>query len=481
MSTVCHSIQVDPTDKFMQNTDVMIHRATALKLQMPASAARINLSFGSCEQKVHVKMVAGDSPLIRLSRSVAQQLAIPDGIRLHLHYDRVKKTLVLGPLLAILVSNRHQGKEMFGQLTPFCREVIQTARMKGAYAYVLSVHDVQLTQEKVRGWVYRNHNWISSNFPFPHAIYNRLGSRSQEKRSHIQSILEGLKGKGCKIFNEQFLNKWQVYQALSSVPSVSSYLPETVVYQGVQTLKQMLEKHTIVYVKPTDGSMGRGIYRIRRHPKGYLLQHSTMTGSVSRIYKNISALYQGLSPRISKIPYLVQQGIRLINQKGNPIDIRALVQKNRQGKWSITSMVARTGSNRNIVSNVSRGGNIGSVKQTLRRLPAPKPSIMQVRSAALQICNALEKSMAGHYAELGIDLCIDTSGKLWLLEINSKPSKTEDTLHPAHHGPRPSVLRMVDYSFHLAGFPHDAISLPGKKRRRSRKLQKNRGRKRRRS
>ncbi len=463
MSTVCHSIQVDPVDKFTQQADLVLHRAAALKLQLPATVVRINLSFGSCEQKVNVRVVAGDTPLIRLSRSVAQQLAIPDGVRLHLHYDRASKTLVLGPLLAILVSRRQQGKEMFGQLTPFCREVIQTARMKGAYAYVMSVQDVQLNQEKIRGWVYRNHSWISSNFPFPHAIYNRLGSRSQEKRENIQEIMGGLKGKGCKIFNEQFLNKWQVYQALSSIPSVSYYLPETVVYHGYQSLKQMLDKHAIIYVKPTDGSMGRGIYRIRRHPRGYLCQHSTLTGSVSRIYKNINALYQGMSPRISKIPYLVQQGIRLISQGGNPIDIRVLIQKNRQGKWGITSMVARTGSNRNIVSNIARGGNIGSVKQTLRRLPGPKPSITQVRSAALQIGNALEKSMAGHYAELGIDLCVDTSGKLWLLEINSKPSKTEDTLHPAHHGPRPSVVRMVDYTFHLAGFPIDT-TIPGKKR-----------------
>ena len=53
-------------------------------------------------------------------------------------------------------------------------------------------------------------------------------------------------------------------------------------------------------------------------------------------------------------------------------------------------------------------------------------------------------------AELGIDLAIDVHGKIWLIEINSKPSKTDDTvINPNSHF-RPSVLRLIDYVLYLS-------------------------------
>jgi len=55
------------------------------------------------------------------------------------------------------------------------------------------------------------------------------------------------------------------------------------------------------------------------------------------------------------------------------------------------------------------------------------------------------------FGELGIDLAIDTSGRVWLLEVNSKPSKNDNT-PLSGQGIRPSVRIMLHYARHLAGF-----------------------------
>ncbi|MBO8171894.1 MAG: YheC/YheD family protein [Bacillaceae bacterium] len=477
MSAIRKSIQVDPVEHHSHQADVLINSATATRLQIPAMSD-IQISFGSCQTRA--KVAIGETPLFRISQRLSEQLAIPNGIQVHVRYEKSKKRLVLGPILGIMLSGLSPRADMkFGKLTPFCREVVQTAKAKGIVAYVFSVEDINLDQPVLRGWIYRNHTWARTTLPYPDAVYNRLSSRSHEKKGTVQELVQGLKGKGSAIFNEQFLNKWDVYESLSSVPGLSPFIPETMVYKGFYTIKTMLEKYPVIYVKPTNGAMGRGIYRISRRPGHFLCQYATMNGTVSRSFKSASALFQTLSPRISRIPYLVQQGLHLIKQRHKPVDIRALCQKNREGKWSVTSIVARTGGQQNIVSNVARGGNIVSVSQVLKQtvFTGPRPSVQTIRSTALKICNGLEKGMPGHYAELGIDLGVDTSGRIWLLEVNSKPSKTDDTLHPGHQGPRPSVVRMLDYALYLGGFAGangNGTARPAKRRRQRKPMRRKR-------
>ena len=80
-----------------------------------------------------------------------------------------------------------------------------------------------------------------------------------------------------------------------------------------------------------------------------------------------------------------------------------------------------------------------------------KPSSQDLRDLALDISEAFETLVDGHYAELGIDLALDQNGKVWLLEINSKPSKTDDTITNSTLTIRPSVTRLIEYVCFLTG------------------------------
>jgi hypothetical protein len=69
----------------------------------------------------------------------------------------------------------------------------------------------------------------------------------------------------------------------------------------------------------------------------------------------------------------------------------------------------------------------------------------------LKIAKGIETQIPGHFAELGIDLAADAFGKVWLLEVNSKPSK-EDTTPWNENKIRPSVTKVVRYAQFLAKF-----------------------------
>ncbi|KAF4325395.1 hypothetical protein G195_000922 [Phytophthora kernoviae 00238/432] len=140
---------------------------------------------------------------------------------------------------------------------------------------------------------------------------------------------------------------------------------------------------------------------------------------------------------------------------GRPVDFRALVQKNRTGKWSVTSIVARIAGGSHYVSNLARGGSLSTVKEAVAKTQlsgsAKASAYAGLHTAALDIAKGIEGAIPAHFGELGIDLALDTSGKVWLLEVNSKPSKNDNT--PLSESKiRPSVKAMLEYSTYLAGF-----------------------------
>lgn len=82
---------------------------------------------------------------------------------------------------------------------------------------------------------------------------------------------------------------------------------------------------------------------------------------------------------------------------------------------------------------------------------AKASAFANLHAAALDIAKGIEQAIPAHFGELGIDLAMDTTGRVWLLEVNSKPSKNDNT--PLSESKiRPSVKAMLEYSTYLAGF-----------------------------
>ncbi|WP_157738060.1 YheC/YheD family endospore coat-associated protein [Aneurinibacillus soli] len=403
---------------------------------------------------------------LTLKESAARPLHLAFGMaKLGLRFEPGEKRFVIGPLVGVLIAGMSPGPEgPFGNITDFCREVSQTCRTRGGIGFVYTLSEVSAETNKLEGWTYRDGRWVKQLFPLPYCSYNRIGSRRIERKEETQTRLSILKQKGGLFFNEQFLDKWLIHQKLAVNSDASHLLPHTTLYTGASALQAMLTRHSYVYVKPSSGSLGRGIIRIAWKNNEYICQYETINGAATRHFRTFAALHQMLRPRLAKHSYLIQQGLHLIRSHGGLLDFRALVQKDRTGKWAITSIVGRTGTRQSIVSNVARGGTMLPLVRALATSTLPTSMhatvASTIRRQALTVAHLFEQSMGGHYAELGIDIAVERTGRVWLLEVNSKPSKTNDAVASTTSGPRPSVVRIVDYCFYRNGF----TVLPRKKK-----------------
>jgi glutathione synthase/RimK-type ligase-like ATP-grasp enzyme len=363
--------------------------------------------------------------------------------------------LRFGPILGILINQDLQETEPdqpFGAMTRFLEECILAGKNRGVVVTVLRPEEIILKNKTVRGWVYEQNQWQKALFPLPDVVYNRITSRRIEAQPQLQQKIQHLRNlHHVSIFNECFLDKQQVYDILKRDPEIQTMLPETYPFSS-NILRIMLMKYPCLYLKPTNGSLGNGIIRVTYHGGRITCQYTSATRNLKQTVRSVPEAVKWLQRRIRRSPYIIQQGLTLVREDGRPIDFRVLVQKNIRGEWVVTSTVGRVANDQDIVSNLARGGTLRKAGEVLMSLQVPnKPTPAQLRAKAVRIAQTFEQLADGHYAELGIDLALDIKGKIWILEINSKPSKTDDTVINPTLTTRPSVSRLIDYTCHLCG------------------------------
>ncbi|TCW40831.1 glutathione synthase/RimK-type ligase-like ATP-grasp enzyme [Laceyella sacchari] len=457
-------IQILPNQQFPEHINIMMSDQLAKKLNIHTDMLWV--SFGSSVTTgVIGRLRRANHKVIFISSYLANKLLLPAQPHTVVHFDSRSLRLRLAPLFGILISKIPQtdnDDQLFGPITRFLDECDAAAMNQGIRVAVVLADMIDPDRRGIKGWIKANNRWLAAALPLPDVIYNRITSRKIEEKESVQAKLARLKHQfHIPIFNERFLNKLEVYQILSKDERMHQYLPETYTYH-TDKCREFLSRHPVVYLKPTNGSLGQGIIRVERSGGGqWLYQSATPNGTLSKTVPSKKELLHLLDKKIRKQPYIMQQGLNLVKLGRRQVDFRVLAQKNIQGKWRITSSVGRIANDQHIVSNLARGGTIRKTGELLNELPlATKPSINDIQHAALSIIHSFEEWVGGHYAELGIDLGIDTKGKIWLIEINSKPSKTDDTVINPSSQTRPSVARLIDYVQYLVLYRRHAHAPP---------------------
>ncbi|MDU4696438.1 MULTISPECIES: YheC/YheD family endospore coat-associated protein [Paenibacillus] len=415
------------------------------------------LTFGSFRQRVKV-IPLSRSDGVRISSGLARKMGIQPRSPLRLIYRPHSSTLQLGPLLGILLSQDFPGnpERPFGQMTLFCKELVNACSRQGVFVYFFTPRHIGSSASQVTGWVYGN-GWKQTQLPAADVFYNRLNSRKLENKPSVQHFMKEVKSRyGSHFFNEKYLDKTEVFDALGRDVTVQRYLPESHLFRNYAMLKAMCAKYPVVFLKPIKGSLGKGIIRISRLEGGAFQTLTAQVGGTRRqAYPNLAKLFTALSGKMKATRYQIQQGLHLIEVDHRPVDFRALVQKNIYGKWNTTSIVARIAGNQHFVSNLARGGTLSTVKDALARSSLPSgiksKLALKLKKAALDIAQSVDAQIPAHFGEFGIDLAVETSGRVWLLEVNSKPSKNDNT--PMGEGKiRPSVKQVIEYTRYLSGF-----------------------------
>ncbi|MBH8606518.1 YheC/YheD family protein [Thermoactinomyces sp. CICC 10521] len=400
---------------------------------------------------------------IIFSPALAKQLTLPyPGQTRALFYNR---TLKIGPVIGILTTGfTGNAAQPFGGRSQLFLSFIRAGAKEKPFIYVFTPDMVDWQNRTVSGWYCIQNKsggmrWIRLLSPFPDVVYERVPNRKAESLSHVQSCLSRLRETNqSKIFNQGFFNKWFIHQCLSTHPESSQYIPETYLSPSIQTIKKMLEKHQMIYLKPSGGSLGLGIFRITYHPReGYFCRFHQGTKNVLHRFNSLEKLirhYFGSNESERFKRYLVQQGIRLIKHNDRPVDFRVHMHKDGSGEWKVVAIGSKAAGFGCVTTHVRTGGSIIPTDELLKKVFHENASYieMSIKESAILIAKVLEDQINGPLGELGMDIGVDRSGRVWLFEINAKPGR-HIFLHPSlREAGRQSAKYITDYCLKLANF-----------------------------
>lgn len=406
---------------------------------------QLNLSCSRNSIPVQVVPIKERNSVMYCSDRILNELQLPtEPFSITVRYEPKTNMLSLGPIIAIITEiKKEKNAVSFGSIHSFCEEVARYCYKNGIFFYVFSLQHYQ--KNNIKGFIFQTEQWIESIVPFPQIVHNRIHHRTREKSTQFQDFLADLKDNHVPIFNEQFLNKWDVHELLSRNEQLTPYIPETTLLTSKIVLEDALEQHGCVFIKPIHGSQGKKIFKVTIENGSFHLDYTTFTGDIEKVFDSFQSLFQALKTRLNKQLFIVQRGLNLFTFKGRPLDFRILCHRTNENNWTISSAVARVSSNEQFVSNIARGGDVMKINEVLQETFDPTTS-KHIRKLlyelAIEISNVIGMSAEGLYGELGIDLAIDQDGKPWVIEVNTKPSKNlEHDTHPRQI--RPSAKAII--------------------------------------
>lgn len=446
---------------------VTISNRLSIKLQLDPQA-NITVRAGMISMPARLEVKRDLAKSFKLSPDLAQHLHVKSDRNLQIRYDEDTNLLQIGPFIGILVNglpnrSEYDPKSLQAELI-YLSEI--GAKM-AAEIFIFTPSCIDWRSKTTRGYVYKrvtenNGIWAESRYPLPDVVYDRIPSRAIEARENIKSARRRLKNiEDLKYFNPSFLNKWRVYKLLNTNEELSPYLPETKPLTSAN-LADMLNHHKVVFIKPSNGSQGKGIVKARKDKNTGIILGLFGCQRIRRINAGNSIEFLSKIDSITKNKsYIVQQGIDLIKYQNSTFDIRIIYQKNGLGTWAISKKFVRVAAPKSSITNLSSGGRTERSVIVLKHVFHNDKNLIDEKNSEMEklcemIANTLESNSESIFGELGLDIGIDKKGQLWLIEVNSKPRKTTQTEMSkiiVHN----TFSRPLEYAVYLAGFKNGKI------------------------
>jgi glutathione synthase/RimK-type ligase-like ATP-grasp enzyme len=424
---------------------VCLHPLIAEKMKIKEGTGSIK--FGT--QKNTVKIVinaAGDKTNeLLVSSNVVKSLRIP----LFCEFDLIsdQQNLIIGPFIGI-VAARHK-KDLNKKLNEFSDYLYHYDQIGGAIM-VFSLDQVSTNEQTIQGFMYNpaSKSWKRGIYHYPSSLHLRIPWFRSRWQRHFESIM------GDTIFNNFHYNKWSIHKLLIDTPEVASHLPEAILYTKPSDVLSFLEKHPSAYLKPIDFSRGKGIMKINQLGMNDLRVKYTKGKKVfQEALNNEDKIKHFLSQQLKPKKYIIQKTIDLISKDTSIIDFRIYLTKDYTGDWKCIEIFHKQGRPGQIVSNLFRGGSfemgLQPLKETLNLSDHEIEDMKDfINKIALKAVKAVENAGV-HFANTAIDIGIDTSKKVWIIEIqHCVPGHKgfEETLYYNY------LTTIMQYAKKLAGF-----------------------------
>lgn len=214
------------------------------------------------------------------------------------------------------------------------------------------------------------------------------------------------------------------YKLLVAAPELKSALPATKKLSK-SSFQSLLEQYGQIIVKPTGGWGGDGVIAISLNDsQSFTIHHGKIKHTVTGLW----AAYAYIAKRTRGTTHLVQRQIRLAQVNGRPFDIRVMVQKQPRSKWKVTGRLAKVAGSGYIITNIARSK--GKVVPLSEAIHASNISSTSSTQQLIERIDHIARKSAKHLKKyyrintVGMDIGLDTSGKVWIIEPNFKPDIT---------------------------------------------------------
>ncbi len=417
-------------------------------------------------RRVSVRFLGHNNPtpdrVLYVAANLQPIILLPAPATLNLAAGSNPETLRLGPLIGIFANRFSKTVKPFGEQTSFFRKLRSAADGLNAFCFAFCPSDIDWENKVIRGSIPplphdERSGWQTLPLPFPDVIYDRgLFPKGDKRRIATETRMVLRKYPGVKLFNPAFFGKWKTHKLLSKHEVLHGHLPKTRLYTNPADIFELLGKHGIVYLKPSGGSSGRGIIRIAVSPAGYTVNFRE-SGQVKALQ---AAKGAELAPYLKEIlkgrRYIVQQGLKLARINGCPFDIRVLMQRNRSGSWLRTGMAVRVASPGNFISNLHAGGHAEKISSVLPRvfpdLNLAGKAINEIRRVCALIASWVTAEGHPLFGEIAVDLGIDESCKVWIIELNAVPGRSVFRRIKSKEILAQAISRPIEFAYFISGF-----------------------------
>jgi len=439
---------------FTRKSDRAVYVTSALAKQLRLRGrSTVDVRLGGRTVTAEVKPLRRKGKHLYLPLYVREAIRAPKTGNIYLATTDGGTTVRLGPLIGILTSGKGGIDRPFGTRTGMIRELLRAGGGK-AYSFAFTPRDVNWDQNTVFGYfANENGGWTRKTVD---VVYNRLASRSADVSYGMEQLKQRFLRRNIPVFNWSFYSKWDVYRMLEDEADAYKHVPESTINPTPERLKEMLQRHKFLYLKPTGGSLGKGIYRITYSPgKGYFARFRRNGKNVLLRFQKFPSLMRMLGAGSGRMRnYVAQQGIRLVEIDGCPIDFRFHLVRNNANDWVVAGVGAKMAGRGSVTTHIKNGGTLMTPQQALGRVFGDRASdvLQRMKDVSIKLADAIQDNSRHHVGELGFDLGVDQSENIWMFEANSKPGRSIYK-HPALKDEGRETLSLVfQHCLYLAKF-----------------------------
>ncbi len=336
------------------------------------------------------------------------------------------REISIGPLIGLMISRPKLQSIIRGKRDQvYCRYAAY-AREAGAVLAFFAPPVPSRSNATIQAFLYECSGggpgqWRPVTIPLPAVVYDRAFGAAG--RAAAEQFRRTWGDKGTVVVNRPVkITKMMAFSALGSCEELAAHLPFT---QSLtpEVLASAMERYDDLYLKPNALSKGKGVLRLTRSNSGWLLQGRSNAGNLVTSFPSEEAVQRELAATLSeKYQYVLQEGLALSRYLGNRFDFRSLVQKDGQGRWRVTGLVARIAPEGSAITSPRSGGQTATPEQALEHAFGDRyPEVLaEIHRVSLAIAERIDERL-GPCAELGLDLGVIEDGAVKLIEVNGIP------------------------------------------------------------